>query len=129
VFLASGQPTGSWPEISLWEVSSEQFLRCEIELPVGQLDQQVWVGIVGERVFRRFSRLAAIEIAVGQHQSVATHFFEEHTAWSTVVLMLLKYRSSVCGVGLLNASPLKGPIFGMYRKSVDNIQVPTPGLT
>ena len=43
--------------------------------------------------------------------------------------MLLKYRSSVWGVGLLNANPLKGPIFGMYRRSVDKMRVPTPGFT
>jgi hypothetical protein len=42
--------------------------------------------------------------------------------------MLLKYRSSVCGVGLLKASALKGPIFGMYRKRVDRTRVPKPGF-
>jgi len=39
------------------------------------------------------------------------------------------HRSSVCGVGLLNGSFLKGPIFGMYRRRVDKIRVPTPGFT
>jgi hypothetical protein len=54
-----------------------QLGRCPIELVRGQFGQQVCVGLVRERVFRRSSWYSVIQIAVGQDQLACTHLFEQ----------------------------------------------------
>ena len=41
--------------------------------------------------------------------------------------MLLKYKSSISGVGILKARPFSGPIFGTHRKANPSTFVKNPG--
>lgn len=54
-----------------------QFRRREIEFLLGQLAQQLCIGLIGERVFRRLGGLAAIKIAVGKHEFVVCALLPE----------------------------------------------------
>src|ERR1035437_3776659 len=54
-----------------------QLGRGGIKLTRGQLGQKVCVGLVRQRVFRRFGCLAVIQIAVGQGQRACAHLFEQ----------------------------------------------------
>ena len=78
--------------------------RGQIELPRGQLGKQLRIGVVGQRVFGCLGFVAAYRDRGWEERGVVRTSSRKARYWSTVVLMLLKYISSVCGGRVIEAS-------------------------